>query len=237
MKNLVKQLFKENNFDNIQIDNPYDEEVCFFGNYSVEATNFYLVIFLDDMDENFLYERVPRYFEAIKKIKAGYDERIDKNLSMIVCYFEKNDDSPERRNKRCFDIEEDPYYFKKYLIAYSELEVDELNKEFDNKNNLTEFINNIIINSDYFQEFKNEEISNNSTLYKICSKMMIKIPIISLDYRKDELENLSNKINGIMEKQELNELRSVVLNSESILDDNLLEQILNLCEVEVPENE
>lgn len=237
MKKFINQLFKENSFDNIQIENPYKEEAFFFGNYSEKATNFYLVIFLDDIEDNFLYERVPKYFEAIKSIKVGYDERIDKNLSMIVCYMEKDDDDLERRNKLYFDIEEDPYYFKKYLISYSELEVNKLNKEFDNKNNLTEFINNIVINSDYFREFKTEQISNNSILYKICSKMMIKIPIINLNYRKDELENLSNKIKGIMENKELNELREIVLNSESTQDDKLLEIILNLGELEVTKNE
>lgn len=237
MNNLIKQLFKENNFDNIQIDNPYDEEVYFFGNYSKKATNFYLVIFLNDIDENFLYKRVPKYFEAIKKLEVGYDERMDKNLSMIVCYHENNNDNPEKRNKLYFDIEEDPYYFKKYLISYSDIEVNELNKKFNSKNNLTEFINNIIVNSDYFKEFKNEKNSNNSILYKICSKMMIKIPIVSLDYRKDELENLSNKIDGIMQNQELNDLRNIVLNAEAIPEESLLEQIIKLCEIEVSENE
>lgn len=237
MKELINKVFEENNFNNIEINNPYSEEVNFFGNYSKNATNFYLVLFLDEIENDFLFEKVPRYFEEIKKMKTGYDERIDKNLSMIVCYKETKNDSFEKRNKLFFDIEEDPYYFKKYLLSYNDMEVNVVNKEFYQGNKLTDFINSVVINSKYFEEFKTEQDSDHSNLYKICSKMMIKIPVINLEYKKDELENLSYKINEMMEDEELNDLRKTILNTDFIDEEEVLENILKHVELEVEEDE
>ncbi|MER2175331.1 MAG: ABC-three component system middle component 1 [Carnobacterium sp.] len=237
MKSFIAKLFKENGFKEIEIENIHKDDITFFGNYSNNLTNFYLVLYIDKIEENFLTERVPNYFSAIKTIKEGYDERIDKNLSMIVCYRESVKEDITKQNKIYFDIEEDPYYFKKYLLSYSDMEEEKLLELFYEEDSTTELINNVVTNTEYFEKFKSEVVTDSSILYKICSKMMIKIPFINLNYIKDELENLSDKISTIMDEKDLDEFRNMILSNEFTGDDEMLKKILEFKGLEANEDE
>lgn len=237
MKSFIAKLFKENGFKEIEIENTHKDDITFFGNYSNNLTNFYLLLYVDKIEENFLTERVPNYFSAIKTIKEGYDERIDKNLSMIVCYRESVEEDITKQNKIYFDIEEDPYYFKKYLLSYSDMEEEKLLELLYEEDSTTELINNVVTNTEYFEKFKSEVVTDSSILYKICSKMMIKIPFINLNYIKDELENLSDKISTIMDEKDLDEFRNMILSNEFTGDDEILKKILEFKGLEANEDE
>lgn len=237
MKSFIAKLFKENGFKEIEIENTHKDDITFFGNYSNNLTNFYLLLYVDKIEENFLTERVPNYFSAIKTIKEGYDERIDKNLSMIVCYRESVEEDITKQNKIYFDIEEDPYYFKKYLLSYSDMEEEKLLELLYEEDSTTELINNVVTNTEYFAKFKSEVVTDSSVLYKICSKMMIKIPFINLNYIKDELENLSDKISTIMDEKDLDEFRNMIISNELTGDDEMLKKILEFKGLEANEDE
>lgn len=237
MKSFIAKLFKENGFKEIEIENTHKDDITFFGNYSNNLTNFYLLLYVDKIEENFLTERVPNYFSAIKTIKEGYDERIDKNLSMIVCYRESVEEDITKQNKIYFDIEENPYYFKKYLLSYSDMEEEKLLELLYEEDSTTELINNVVTNTEYFAKFKSEVVTDSSVLYKICSKMMIKIPFINLNYIKDELENLSDKISTIMDEKDLDEFRNMIISNELTGDDEMLKKILEFKGLEANEDE
>ncbi|HFI0737766.1 TPA: hypothetical protein ACGO6E_002095, partial [Streptococcus suis] len=85
MKEVIDKIFSNNGFENISIVNPFSDEISFWGNYSKTATNFYLIVYVNEITEDFIAKRVSEYFNTIKTIERGYDERIDKNLSMLIC--------------------------------------------------------------------------------------------------------------------------------------------------------
>lgn len=90
-----------------------------FGGITLKATNFYLIVYTDEINTEFISKRVPEYFNAIKTIEKGYDERIDKNLSMLICL--RNNTTSIIEHKNIFEIEEDPYFFKNIYLSIIEI--------------------------------------------------------------------------------------------------------------------
>ncbi|WOA41090.1 ABC-three component system middle component 1 [Enterococcus faecalis] len=119
MNEVIDKIFSNNGFENIPIPNPFSDEISFWGNYSKTATNFYLIVYMNEITEDFITKQVSEYFNIIKTIERGYDERIDKNLSMLIC-LKNNHIESLSKYKKIFEIEEDPYFFKKYLLSYNE---------------------------------------------------------------------------------------------------------------------
>lgn len=169
-------------------------KIAFYANYSTDATNFYLVVYPEYIKTDFLSEHVPSYFRAIKEIESGYDERMDKNLSMLVCV--KNDDFKEENlSGVTFEIEEDPYFFKKYVIMYNDNNLTELNKRFStNEKDSNTILNEIVNDTESFLSYKNGESKNESLLYEIGSNLMIKIPFLRLEKKIETMEDLSKEI-------------------------------------------
>lgn len=219
MKELIKRIFNDNRFEKIFIDHTnMKNEIEFWGNYSTNETNFYLVVYLKKINENFLIEDVPFYFDAIKKMSEGYDERIDKNLSMVVCI--NSDLENEDIDRAIFEIEEDPYYFKKYVITYNDNQVNQLLTKFrEEESDSNKIINRVVNMATLFSNYKNNV--NNKTkdnrgldfeLYEISTKLLIKLPFLKVEKRDEVLENLNSTIEKKLEKVSLLDLKNVLLN-------------------------
>ncbi|PKF44481.1 hypothetical protein CW664_10550 [Macrococcoides caseolyticum] len=227
MKSIIQKIFNDNGFNNIKIVNPVEEShIEFWANYSDNAVNFYLVLFENNiLTEDFLSWKIPAYFNAIKQLEMGYDERMDKNLSMIVCVKTDNDET-QKNSEKIFEIEEDPYFFKKYVITYDDNNSKELKAKFNETGESSNAILNRIINdSTMFLSYKMNENNTLTSLYEICTKLMIKIPFIRLEKRLEELDDLSEKINEELSEKSLLAFKDSLLgfneNGERIIDDIL----------------
>lgn len=233
MKSIIQKIFNDNGFSNIRIANPVEEsQIEFWANYSDNAVNFYLVLFSNNIKGDFLSSDVPAYFNAIKQLETGYDERMDKNLSMIVCVNVSNNEI-QKISEKIFEIEEDPYFFKKYVITYDENNYTELKGQFDMGQESSNVILNKIINdSTMFLSYKMNENNNSTSLYEICTKLMIKIPFMKLEKRLEEIENLSEKINEeLIEKALLAFKDSLLEFNEN--DERIIENILSITEDDI----
>lgn len=201
--------------------------VDFWVNNSKYAVNYYLVLYVDNIKEDFLSNEVPTYFNSIKKLENGYDEKMDKNLSMIVCVNTTNSKTKNITDK-IFEIEEDPYFFKKYVITYNMDSYKQLEKLLGGKEESSNSILNRTINdTNKFLAFKKNEENDTTVLYEICTKLMIKIPFLRLEKRLEKMEDLSAVINEELQQKELFTFKDTLLN----LDENneeILENILNL---------
>jgi len=84
--------------------------------------------------------------------------------------------------KKIFSIEEDPYYFKKYVLYYSEEEVNLLgNKKY---NDLKE----IILDRDLFKTYKDNP--NYPSKYSFSARFFIKIPFLNVPVNEKEMPGL-----------------------------------------------
>lgn len=235
MKDVIDKIFLRNSFVEKSIKNPFENDISFWGNYSKESTNFYLVIYAEEMAGDFLTERVPEYYNAIKKIHEGYDERIDKNLSMLVC-LEDNDISTAKYKKAC-EIEEDPYFFKKYLLSYGE-DFERIKRDILEGEDINTTINGIINDVAKFHQYKEGSKTDEVILYDTCVKLMTKIPFISLVHNQSRLDDLSKSILICLEKDNLAESRNTILQYAELGDDDeFVEKIVHDIGLENNENE
>lgn len=81
--------------------------------------------------------------------------------------------------EQIFAIEEDPHFFKKYILYYSDTE----EKTLDNKS--YKDIKNIISDKKQFNEYKDQPIV--ATQYSVAAKIFIKLPFLDLPFNKRDL--------------------------------------------------
>jgi hypothetical protein len=229
LNKIIRQIFYDNGFSNIELETPFEGNlVDFWVNNSKYAVNYYLVLYVDDIKEDFLSNEVPIYFNSIKKLENGYDEKMDKNLSMIVCVNTTNSKTKNITGK-IFEIEEDPYFFKKYVITYNMDSYKQLEKLFGGKESSNNVLNRTINDTNKFLAFKKNEENETTVLYEICTKLMIKIPFLRLEKRLEKMEDLSAAINKELQQKELFTFKDTLLN----LDENnekISDNILSLIE-------
>ena len=105
---------------------------------------------------------------------------MDKNTSLVYCV--KNDINSEKLDVLKIKIEDDPFYFKKYVFAYSEAEADELKKLCkQHKQTPNELIQSYILNANNFGKFKKN--ASNEKVYRLVSELLIKIPVIPINFK------------------------------------------------------
>ncbi|MEH7238090.1 ABC-three component system middle component 1 [Bacillus sp. JJ1562] len=216
MTSIIQRIFRDHSFD-ILANTPFlsGERDFFAVNLQENAINFYLVMFLDEITNDFLDEQVPNFFYGIKSLETGYDERMDKNLSLLICLKRKKELSNEERSQEVFQVEEDPYFFKKYVLTYTEEQSHILEELFkrDKTKNSQQIINEVINNKDAFIELKNDP--KKRSLYNLCSKLMIKIPFLILERGKEQMEDLKETIQTELRKAGLINYTTSLLQLES----------------------
>nr|WP_242551194.1 ABC-three component system middle component 1 [Enterococcus hulanensis] len=220
----------ENGFETVPITTPFDDNVFFWCNYSETSTNFYLVIFTKEISEYFLTKQTPEYFNAIKTIEKGYDERIDKNLSMLICLKDRDIESTSKY-KKIFEIEEDPYFFKKYLLSYND-DFDKIKNELVKGESINDTINNIINDVQIFNQYKDGKDIEEVKLYDVCTKLMTKIPFISLSHKQNDLDDLSETITSGLSEDNLMENRNKILEYFELEDEEFIDKMTESIELE-----
>lgn len=149
---------------------------------------------------------------------------IEKNTSLIILLrVEKLWEVFNEIKNQIMKIEEDEYFFRKYIIVYDEQWINWMENI-----NSTDELNSEIIKIDLEQFRKNN--FKNSKWYLII-QLFIKLPFLSLKVKKIELENLLDKINNNIEKSKLNELNDFILKKSYLVwinnEDSYFEKLEN----------
>ena len=193
MIELIKKIFEEKDFV-VKKDNYHKQEYYFCMRYTESNFDFFVVLTIKKEDINL--EKFNDWSALlINKITTDNPiAGIDKNLSMIMLLEDESDS--KTLNKLINKIEEDPYYFKKYVLTYTKQQKEKLSKLTLNKSIIRE-IEEIVSDKEKFSEFKKisgdmSELKNN--LYSLISKTFIKLPFLRVPIEKEELTNLSEKI-------------------------------------------
>ena len=122
-------------------------------------------------------------------------------------------DEYELSNK-IYDIEESPYFFKRYVILYTEEQ-----KKLIEKIEIEKYLD-ILSNKDNFRNYKknkkgeenfNSEFKENELIYDIISKLYIKIPFLVYNFNDNEkLPILRERINKILDNDQKNIVNTLV---------------------------
>jgi len=179
-----------------------------------EKFEYYLVLFPDNITSlKLLVDNFSQFFSIVKS-QDKFKREIHKNLSLLICI--KTDSlvlTDEARNL-IFNIEESPFYFKRYVITYTDLQVDLLssaivmNRLADQ--DLLGFFQNSLNEIDAFRTFKSNPAQE--TAYSLLIKLFIKLPF--MNYRvisNQELTHINEEIERELNNKGLKELLETVL--------------------------
>ena len=117
-----------------------------------------------------------------------YSNYMDKNTSLIILL--EFDDfnsmlNNSMLNKCIFDIEENKYNFKKYVITYSKNQLKELQIVDKLEGSLLENINKVIYSREDFTDFKLNPTED--SIYSLISKLYIKLPFLRLSPKEEQI--------------------------------------------------
>ncbi len=145
-------------------------------------------------------ESVGYYNNTIQDIvphEIKNDPAFERNSDLIILFKVSNLGDFNINEQKIFSIEEDPYYFKKYVLYYSEEEL----KLVEHKT-LTD-LQSIVLNRSLFKTYKKNP--NYPSLYSFSARFFIKIPFLQVPVNEEEMPSVE------------------VMLRESLLESNLVE--------------
>ncbi|AEJ25737.1 hypothetical protein HKO46_07825 [Streptococcus equi subsp. zooepidemicus] len=201
-----------------------------------------LEIFKNDYEfyifEHFKIEELKDFFKSekldclISEFQKLDDDKVKKNTSLFVLVKVNNiQEAHKQYLNKIMTIEEDEYYFRKYVIFYTE---DGLSKIEPNTQFLLDYIqSDDSKNKSLFDKFENNMFFDDS--YFIAMQLIIKLPFISLPHSDARFETIEDRIKSRMEtselvkqEQQVNEILKLFNNdniSEQLKDVDILDSL------------
>jgi len=167
-----------------------------------------------------------------------YKTEMDKNTSLV--FGVERDISSTKLNKVRVEIEDDPYYFKKYVFSFTEAEAKQfyqLSKQYSLSD--IEVIQKYILDTKNFTEFKDNY--ENKEIYRMISDLLIKIPVIPISFQEKEkikaVEQYMEETNTY-ESEKMKNLDNIItelLGSEETEeeDESLTEALLEMWDIKL----
>ena len=218
--NILKDIFKKNEY---RVEDAFNDinQIGFIGSINkLDRKDYYLVIdvnmstITNNLIDGIIDKIIKSYWniDLLKKYGVGSDYKKNTSLILLVKVDSVNDEY-ELSNK-IYDIEESPYFFKRYVILYTEEQ-----KKLIEKIEIEKYLD-ILSNKDNFRNYKknkkgeenfNSEFKENELIYDIISKLYIKIPFLVYNFNDNEkLPILRERINKILDNDQKNIVNTLV---------------------------
>jgi hypothetical protein len=138
-----------------------------------QQKSFFIVIDNEKADEACLTELLNGGALRLKdniRTRPSFESSFDKNTFLVICY-----SGSKPRSKVIWQLEEDPYVFKKCILKYSPLAVDSLLELLDDDFSIAN-LNRNIMNIEHFEGLKTR--ANINFGYELLTYLFMKIPVI-----------------------------------------------------------
>lgn len=221
MKELIEIVFAESGF----IESGHKDSAIFYKKQDEQKKEYYLVDFINpqDLTDFMSKEKANNIFELFEEQKKqGVD--IEKNTSLLLCV--RLNDIKSDINVIKNDIlliEEDDFWFKKYVITYSDTSV----PDAPVSGTYLEYFNQLLLDNDTFREYKNDVYLNEK--YFLIIQLFLKLPFLNVPINT---QNNFNTIGDIL-SQQLSTIEmqfALNLNSiEGLEDAEYWERLKNNC--------
>ena len=152
----------------------------------------------DETKNFFTCQKTNQLISEFEKIQ---DNKVKKNTSLFVTVKVENLEKYEQFKNIAMRIEEDEYYFRKYVIFYTEEGLIELKSHTDS---LLQYIQDNSDESDeesLFDKFEKNMFFDDT--YFIAMQLIIKLPFISLPHSNDHFETIEDRIESRIKTAEL----------------------------------
>jgi len=141
-----------------------------------------------ELSSYFKTEKTLNAYELIEKHK---DTRpaITKNTSMIIWATVNGlSEGLVRLRNSVYEIEEDPYVFRKYVIFSTQKAIDELMPK-----SVSEIID-LAADPAHFQKYQNHQTRYANEAYCLATQLLIKLPFLQLPAKTIQLDDLSAQL-------------------------------------------
>ena len=162
----IKLLFNENKY--VQIDKNIGDEICF-----TKEEREYLFVkdySQEDFKSFFSCNKTKSLIDYFDKLKIEYSNAEKNSFLIIFVKLDNLETEYDLIENQILAIEEDEYFFRKYVIAYKEDMIEELPNE-----NITNLINKVVAdrNIDNFRVNKFQD-----KLYFLALQLFVKLPFL-----------------------------------------------------------
>ena len=221
MIKFVETIFQElsfehenSSFDYEQISHPF---VVF-----TRGKSAYVVIEIKsnmvDAFKDFFTSYQPRFFESTLKCK-NFREDFKKNSYLLVIVEDKI--SKEYQRKFFINIEEDPFFFKKYVLRYNDDALKELVERIVVQKNI-DGLGHLAIDHKIFKKFS-EESKNRAGFESLLYQLYVKIPALSLPTNSKDIGNLSLEIKNKLAEEDLKNQSEKIWDLFETLDEKAID--------------
>lgn len=231
MKQFVANIFKQNNF--IVDYELLGEPDSFFAERTDGKFDFFTVVFenLESFSLEKMKERCDELMSNIMKSKSHH-LGLDKNLSLVVFLETGYSQNKNKLNSLIYDIEEDPYDFRKYVVTYTENQkkciVDDI---FQQDLLEVEYLRNRILDQQAFAAYKRGDATQLAREYELISKIFIKLPFLNFDVVSKDLQDLSLIIKKNITQDDIEVWNKLIIFEKQCEKDPEPEEILKYFEV------
>lgn len=246
MNELIDKIFKSYKY--IQVADVVRPNLAFYKHEYAEIANYFLIYSIDCRGVEEDEEQVKNALEQLEKeyaksansdipalkqqIIESFDStkeasQIDKNTSAIYLLLFENIENLNRYRNTVYSIEESPNYFKRYILPYTQKQLNQLNNALAQYGDRTldDALCQIVDNEDsYFTLVEGKDLDST---YGLVIRMFSKLPFLQYKF-KTELapEPIEKRVENYL-SEELSKYHKVLknntLNIEAILslEDNL----------------
>jgi len=199
--NIINKIFLDNYYDS----NSVIDDVMF--HEKVEKEYYFTAKYGQDEFFNFFEadktNDIIQQFDSYKKD----DDNIKKNTSLIIYVEVENLEEFQSVNKSMiFKVEEDEYFFKKYVIIYTKSSIKNINLE----KNINNQLNEILQTDDMIDKYQGNNYFDDE--YLVAMQLIIKIPFLSLEIPNKRFKPVEQKINDSLQNDSLYENNQILLN-------------------------
>jgi hypothetical protein len=223
MLSLLNKIYKQNDFEinlykikenqvlEVEMieDEIIDEESNFMFSRKKNQEYYITAQYTENEMKNFFdIKKTNDLIELFEKLK-GTSEDIQKNTSLIVCVkVEKLQNAHASLKNIVFKIEEDEYFFRKYVIIYTEDSI----KNIDSNRNIKVQLHEIIKEDNIMEEYqKNFYFSEE---YFLALQFFVKLPFFVFEADTKQFTTLEDELAKVIETNQLNSIDSKILSFE-----------------------
>ena len=196
MEGIIKQLLSECAYvektEGITFYSKEDKSFFFIVNISEEA--FTSLKSKDLIKENQQYKVVMDGFKGI--INSGDQITIEKNSSLVVLVKCSSIEAIGNLQQQILLFEEDQYFFKKYVILYTDASISGLTNT-----PLIPELRTKIKDNTTFSRFAKEGYKSEIAEYLTVMQLFIKLPFLNLDHGTEGFTSLNQKITSILDTE------------------------------------
>ncbi|MEZ8095797.1 ABC-three component system middle component 1 [Photobacterium swingsii] len=193
MKTLINDTFILNGFIPQQIN-----DFTLYSSHDQNLKNYWLVL---ECNPSYIMSKQSELIDLC--INEAKDPTVEKNIN-IICLW-KIDEFSDDINKSIQELEEDPYFFKKHVLSFTQKELNGLNEELKNIS-LQDLLGEHLTSPEVFEKYKEEygRETWQSLLYRIAIKAsFIKTNKKNLGNISDLKTDISIRINSRRNDSEL----------------------------------